>query len=184
MAYNFSDFKNSIKKVEDWLGKEYTQINTGRATPALLDGVMVESYGSLMPIKNVSNISIEDPRTLRVLPWDKAQIKEVERALYASNMGFSISVDDQGIRVSFPQLTTERRIQLVKLLKDRLEDARISLRKEREDVWQDIQEQEKNGDLSEDDKFRAKEELQKYVDEGNKSLEMIFERKERDVMQD
>lgn len=182
MAYDFSQTKAEFKKIDEWLAKEYSQIHTGRASPALLDGIMIDSYGSYMPIKNVAAINIEDPKTLRVAPWDKSQIKEVERAIQAANLGLSVATDDAGLRVIFPMLTTERRTQLVKILKERMEDARVSVRKERERSWDAIQAKEKEGGMSEDDKFRAKDELQKLVDGANASLESIFEKKEKEVM--
>lgn len=176
--YSFTKFKDEIKKVEEWLSKEYGQIHAGRATPTLLDGVSVDSYGSLMPLKNVASITLEDPRTMRITPWDKNVIKEIERGLYASNLGFSVLVDDQGIRVIVPQLTTERRLQLVKLAKEKLEDARISLRQVREHELGLM----KDAALPEDGLFRAKEELQKLVDTTNKTLEALFDRKEQEIL--
>ncbi len=182
MQYNFSNFKGELKKVEEFLGKEYRELNVGRASPMVLDGVSVESYGSYMPIKNVAGISIEDPKTLRVAPWDKNQIKDIEKAIVASNLGLSVATDDAGLRVIFPQLTTETRQKLVKVLKEKLEESRITVRKERERIWDDIQGQEKTGKMTEDEKFRAKDELQKVTDEANKNLESAFERKEKEVM--
>ena len=148
----------------------------------VLDGVSVESYGSHVPLKNVANISIEDPKTLRIAPWDKNQIKDIEKAIVASNLGLSVATDDLGIRVIFPQLTTETREKLAKVLKEKLEEARITVRRERERIWEDVQAKEKGGKLTEDEKFRAKEELQKVVDEINKSLEASFEKKQKEVM--
>jgi len=182
MQYNFAQFKNDLKKVEEWLSKEYSQIHTGRASPAVLDSVMVSSYGSMMPIKNVAAISIEDPKTLRVSPWDKGQIKDIEKGIQTSGLPLSALADGEGLRVIFPQLTEETRINLVKILKSKLEDARISVRKEREKVWNNIQAQEKAGKIPEDEKFRAKDELQKIIDANNNSLEDIFYKKEKEVM--
>src|SRR3989344_4114769 len=182
MQYNFSNFKAELKKVEEFLGKEYRELNIGRASPMVLDSIMVSSYGSFMPIKNVANISIEDPKTLRVAPWDKSQIKDVEKGILAANLGLSVATDDIGIRVIFPQLTTESRQTLVKTLKEKLEEQRITVRRERERVWDDVQSKEKEGKLTEDEKFRAKDELQKIIDEANKNLEAIFAKKESEVM--
>lgn len=182
MNYNFNDAKIALEKVGEWLTKEYTGVHTGRATPSLLDTVSVLSYGSMQPIKNVASVSIEDPKTLRVSPWDKGQIKDVEKAIAAANLGLSTAVDDMGLRVIFPMLTTERRVQLVKVLKEKMEDARVSVRQERERILKEIDAQEKEGGMSEDEKFRAKDELQKYVDEANRKLEAIFAKKEAEVM--
>lgn len=182
MQYNFSIFRTELKKIGEFLGKEYTQLNVGRASPLILDGVSVESYGSFMPINNVASISIEDSKTLRIAPWDKNNVKAIEKAIMSANLGVSVATDDIGIRVIFPQLTTETRQNLVKILKEKLEDARITVRKEREGVWRDIENQEKSGKMTEDEKFRAKDELQKIIDETNITLETIFEKKEKEVM--
>jgi len=182
MKYDFTQFKNEAAKIKEWLGKEYLSLHTGRATPAVLDRVQVESYGAKQSISHVAAITTEDARSLLISPWDRTLIKEIERAIQISDLGLSTSVSENGIRVSFPQLTAERRTTLVKVVKDKLEDARISVRKERERVWEDIQRKEKEGEMSEDEKFHGKEELQKHVDEVNRALEEIAKRKEVDVM--
>ncbi|OGI60511.1 hypothetical protein A2641_03185 [Candidatus Nomurabacteria bacterium RIFCSPHIGHO2_01_FULL_37_25] len=182
MQYNFSNFKIELKKVEEFLGKEYSQLNIGRASPMVLDGVNVLSYGSHVPLNNIANISIEDPKTLRIAPWDKSQIKDIEKAIVGANLGLSVATDDLGLRVIFPQLTTETRQTLVKVLKEKLEGERITARRERERIWEDIQAKQKEGKLTEDEKFKAKEELQKIVDEINRNLEASFEKKQKEVM--
>ena len=176
MSYNTTNFKIELKKVEEWLSKEYSSVHTGRATPMILDSISVESYGTYMPIKNVASISIEDPKTLRIAPWDKNQIKGIESAISAANLGLSVVSDSDGVRVIFPMLTTENRLKLVKILKEKLEDARISVRKERQSQI------EKIDDLSEDEEKRAKDEIQKCVDEANNNLESIFNKKEIEIM--
>jgi ribosome recycling factor len=175
--YNLDKFKAEAKQADEWLIKEYSQIHTGRAAPALLDGVQVESYGAWQPIKNVASITIEDPKTLRVVPWDKSQIKDIERALHAANLGFSIAVDDLGVRVIIPALTTETRNQLAKIAKDKLEDARITIRKAREAQLDTL----KGQDLPEDTFRSAKDDLQKLVDTANSTLEATFARKETEI---
>jgi len=178
MAYNFAATKEEFKKVEEWLRNEYAGLHTGRATPLVLDSISIETYGMYQPIKNVASISVEDPKTLRVVPWDKSHVKEIEKAVQAANIGLSVATDDQGLRVIFPMLTTENRQKLVKVLKDKLEDGRISVRKVRESALDEL----KAAGLPEDDAFRAKEELQKLVDEANANLEAVFAKKEIDVM--
>ena len=182
MQYNFTNFKTELKKVEEFLSKEYNQLNIGRASPMVLDGVSVESYGSYVPLKNVASISIEDSKTLRIGPWDKNQIKDIEKAIVGSNLGLSVATDDLGIRVIFPKLTTETRQTLVKVLGEKLEEARITVRREREQVWDDIQQKEKAGKMTEDERFRAKDDLQKIIDEVNKNLETNFEKKQKEVL--
>lgn len=179
MAYNFSSFLLRLKETENWLSGEYGQLHTGRATPLVLDSIAIDVYGSFQPIKNVASISIEDPKTLRVAPWDKSHIKEIEKAIQAANIGLSVASDDQGLRVIFPALTTENREKLVKVLKEKMEEARISVRKERETELKIIKDKE----LPEDEERRTKEELQRHVDAANLSLETLFAKKEKDIMQ-
>ncbi|MFA6354957.1 MAG: ribosome-recycling factor [Candidatus Paceibacterota bacterium] len=176
MAYNTIGFKTKLKTVEEWLSKEYGSVHTGRATPMILDSINVESYGTYMPIKNVASVSIEDSKTLRIAPWDKNQIKAIESAIAAANLGLSVVSDSDGVRAIFPMLTTENRSKLVKILKEKLEDARISVRKERQ------AEIDTTSDLPEDEAKRAKEDIQKCVDEANQNLETIFAKKETDLM--
>jgi ribosome recycling factor len=180
--YNFTTFKTKLKEIEEWLGREYFGIRTGKATPQVLDSVMVDSYGVKTPLKQVAAISIEDARTVRITPWDRSQIGAIQTAIEASNIGLSLSPDSTGLRAIFPMLTEERRKMLIKLTNEKLEDARISVRKEREKIWEDIQEKEKAGDMSEDDKYQSKDELQKIVDEVNNKLEESAKRKEVEVM--
>lgn len=182
MDYSFDTFKKEITEVEDWLKKELSSIHTGRATPSLLDGISIDSYGAKTSVAHVAAITTEDARTLRIAPWDKSHIQEIEKAVNNANLGVSVSSDEMGLRVFFPELTTERRASLVKIVKERLENAKISLRKHREKTWEDIQEKEKKSELTEDDKFRLKDELQKLVDEANNLLGENAERKEKEVM--
>lgn len=176
--YNLDAFKQELIGAQEWLSKEYSQIHTGRANPALLDGVHVETYGQMQPLKNTASISIEDPKTLRVVPWDKSLNKDIERALHEANLGFSIAVDDAGVRVIIPALTTETRNKLVKIAKERMEDARITIRKARESVLSSLKDQA----LPEDTFIRAKDEVQKLVDGANASLEALFEKKESEIL--
>jgi len=179
--FDFTSLKGKVSEITAWLTSEFATIRTGRATPAILDAVLIDSYGSRVHINQVASISVEDPKTLRVSPWDVAQIKNIEAAIRNSDLGLSVNVDDKGLRVIFPELTSDRRVALVKLLKQKHEEARISLRKERETVWEEIQEGEKSGKIVEDDKFRLKDSLQKIIDEANKNLDELAGRKEKDI---
>jgi len=179
--YDFKELQQNLAEVQEWLRKEYLGLRTGRATPTLLDSIQVESYGARMPISQTASISVEDARTLRIAPWDASQVKEIEKAITNANLGVGVSSDEKGIRVSFPELTSERRMSLIKIAKDKLEDARKSIRGAREEAWSDIQTQEKDGDMSEDEKFRAKDELQKLIDAANEGLEELFTKKEAEV---
>lgn len=179
--YDFSSLAQKIDETKEWLKKEYAGIRTGRATPAILDSIRVEAYGSLMPLNQVATVTVEDARTVRVAPWDQSQVRIIEKAIEAAALGVSLATDEKGVRVNFPQLTSERREQLLKLTRAKLEEARVALRKDRDHVWTDIQKKEKDGDMSEDDKFRAKEEMQKHIDKGNTELEALAAKKEKEL---
>ncbi len=181
MAYDFKPFDGRIKEITDHLEKEMAGIRTGRAALAILDDIKVESYGSMMPINQVANISIEDPRTIRVAPWDASLGKDIEQAITQANLGVSTGTDEKGVRIFFPELTGERRTMLLKLAKEKLEEIRAELRRAREEVWSDIQQQEKDGLMSEDEKFRGKDEMQKRVDAANTLFEATLERKEKEI---
>lgn len=182
MSYNFSSFKDSVKAKEAWFVLELSSLRTGRVSPAILDNVSVESYGSKMPVNHVSAISIEDAKTLRVVPWDSSQLKAIEKAILAANLGVSVAPDNVGIRLSFPDLTEDRRRSLIKIVKTKLEETRVAVRQERDKTIGDIQTREKTHEITEDDRYRLKEELQKLVDEANKRFDILAERKEKEVM--
>lgn len=181
MAYNFTPFETQIKNTTDWLKSELTTIRTGRAMPSVLDRVQVESYGSRMAIKELATISVEDARTIRIVPWDQTQLVPIEKAITESNLGLSVVTDDKGLRIIFPELTGERREQLAKLVRGKLEEARVALKSERQKVVEDIEKQEKAGTISEDDKFRFKDEVQKYMDTAHKEFDRLAEEKEKDI---
>jgi ribosome recycling factor len=179
--YDFKTFDGKVSAAREWLGREYGGLRTGRASPAILDGVTVSAYGSMMPLKQVGSVSIEDARTLRVSAYDAGLLKDIERAVAGADLGVGTSSDAASVRVTFPELTSERRLQMVKLAKAKLEEARTTLRLARDDAWKDIQTREKEGTLTEDDKFSLKEELQKKVDAANEELEKAFENKEKEM---
>jgi len=181
MAYNFSGFNQKIEDTKEWLSKELSTIRTGRAAPAILDSVSVMSYGAKVPIKQIASIGVEDARTLRVSPWNSDQIRDLENAINGANLGLSVVVDEKGVRAIFPELTTDRRETLIKTAKEKAEQAKITIRGERDEIWNDIQDKQKGGELTEDEKFRLKDEMQKIVDEGNKALEGMASRKEAEI---
>jgi ribosome recycling factor len=182
MAYNLNAFKDKVKAVDTWLEKELMTVRTGRANPSILDSVMVESYGAFMGISQVASITNEDPRTIRIVPWDHTQIKGIEKALTAANLGVSVSVDEKGVRVAFPSLTEETRQQIVKTAKEKLENSRISLRKVRDEENVAVDKAEKGGGMGEDEKFRIKQDIQKIVDDQNKKLQERMDKKEKEIL--
>ena len=182
VCMDFNNFQKEITATQEWLKKEMLAIQTGRANPSILDSVQVEAYGSKMPINQLASISVEDARSLRVTPFDKGASKDIEDGLRAADLGVGVSSSDTGIRLSFPELTTENRERYAKMAKQKYEDARITLRGHRDDVWTQIQKQEKDGEMSEDEKFRAKEEMEKHTKAANESLEKILEHKEKEIL--
>lgn len=179
--YDFKPLDKKIADVVERLGKELAGVRPGRASPAILDGVFLEVYGSRMPINQVATISVEDPRTLRVSPWDQGNAKEIEKAITQANLGISVGADEKGVRVFFPELTAERRASLLKIAKDKVESSKVALRSARDEVWSDIQKRERDGTMPEDDKFRAKDDMQKRVDAANAAFEAALQRKEKEL---
>lgn len=176
-----NDFEKRLQTVVEWLVSEYTGIRTGQATPALLDSVKVESYGSLVPINQVATVGAEDARTLRISPWDLSLVKAIEGAIRDANLGISVAADSSGLRAMFPELTGERRVQLLKLAKSKLEDARVSVRAARDEVMKELDKLQKEGEISEDEKFTKKEDTQKKVDAVNRSLDALYEKKDLEI---
>lgn len=181
MEYDFSSFDGKVGAAHEWLIKEYRAFRTGRATPAILDGISVSAYGALTPLKQVAAISIEDARTIRVAPYDPSLVKDIERAVTAANLGLGIGSDASGVRVMFPELTTERRSELIKMAKAKLEEARAAVRVARDEERKVIVDEEKEGSISEDEKFRSQEEIQKRVDKANEDLDALFTSKEKEM---
>ncbi|MFA6158157.1 MAG: ribosome recycling factor [Candidatus Paceibacterota bacterium] len=182
MQYNFTKIKADIASTEAWLQKELSSIRTNRANPAILDSVHVESYGSDVPLNQVASILNEGPLTIRVNPWDNSLVKAIEKSIVVANLGLSVSVDDKGVRVSFPELTGERRVEIVKSTKEKLEQAKIQIRKLRDEANSDIDALEKEGGMGEDEKFRFKADVQKLVDEANKKLADLMDKKEKEIL--
>ncbi len=181
MPYDYKNFDAKIAGAKEWLAKEFRAVRTGRANPSILDGIQVSAYGSMMPLKQVAQIGVEDARTIRISPYDPSTAKDIERAVAAANLGVGTGADSSGVRITFPELTGERRQELIKMAKTKLEDARTAVRVARDEVWKDVQEKERVGTLTEDDKFSLKEELQKRVDKANDELQAAFEAKEKEM---
>ncbi|MBU6214684.1 ribosome recycling factor [Patescibacteria group bacterium] len=183
MAYDFSLLKIKIKETEEWLIRELAGIRTGRATPALLDGMKVEAYGARSPLREVGSVTVEDARTLRIVPWDKALLKAIEKGITDADLGVGVSIDDQGLRISFPELTSERRVQLSKIAGDKAEQAKVTLRQHRIDALKALDAAEANGGMGEDEVKRLKVEVQRLIDSGNEALAIALERKEEEIAQ-
>ncbi len=182
MAYDFNPFKKQMTGVEEWLKKEFMQIRTGQASPSILDTVRVDSFGAQVNIKELAAITIEGSRTIRISPWNKSQTKDIEKAITIANLGLSVVVDDQGLRLNFPELTGERRVAIAKQAKDKLEEAKKQLRQHRDHIVKDLSAKEKEGGYGKDEIFRLKGDTQKLVDDTNKKLEDLFAKKEKEIV--
>lgn len=172
-----SDFKNKLKDVSSFLAGELAKIRSGRASPALVEDVMVDYYGNKTPIKGLAGISSLDARTLVIEPWDKNAIEPIAKAIAASGTGSQPIVNGNTVRIALPQLTEERRKELMKLVSQKMEEAKIKARRARDEAVKNIQ-QEK----SEDIKFRKKEEIEKAMKENNQTLEEMKAKKEKELM--
>ncbi len=182
MSYNFSQFNTKAKSIEAWLQGEYSNIRTGRSSAAFLDQVRVDAYGEMSPLTNVASVGIEDAKTLRVSPWDTSLIRAIEKAIVVADLGVSVSVDDKGIRVIFPDLTGERREQLNKTAKAKLEEAKVALRQERNRVIDDMGEEKKDGTMSEDDVSRGKKDMETHMATATANLDGLFAKKEKEIL--
>ena len=182
MAFDQNPLKKGIDETKAWLVNELASLRTGRATPALLDGVSLEVYGSRMKLNQTATVAVQDARTLYVMPYDAGQVKAIEKAISVADLGVSVGADERGVRVSFPELTTERRTQLVKVLKSKLEDARVALRGKRTETMNALKKAEKEGTMGEDEARRAETDAQKLIDEANKALEEMADKKEKELM--
>ncbi len=175
------DFAKKLSAAEEWLRTEYASIRTGQASPSILDAIKVESYGAKMPVNQVASIGIEDARTLRVAPWDSTTIPAIERAIMDADLGLGVTTDSSGIRVSFPELTGERRATLLKLAKQKLEEARVRVRGARDEKMKSIETQSKAKEIGDDEARRTKESSQKQIDTVNQKLEVLFDQKEKEI---
>jgi ribosome recycling factor len=178
---DFSKLKSRIKETEEWLVKELSGVRTGRATPTLLDGVKPEAYGVQTPLRELANVSVEDARTLRVIPWDKALVKAIEKGIVQADLGVGTAVDEAGVRVTFPELTGERRTQLQKLASEKAEQAKVTLRSHRTDAIHEIEAAEKAGGMGKDEMKRLKDEVQKYIDASTEVLAGTLKKKEEEI---
>ncbi len=172
------EFKRKLEKSIERLKTEIAGLRTGRASPALVEDVEVEYYGTKTPLKALASISSPDPRQIVIQPWDKAALQPIEHAIQKSSLGLNPVTDQNTIRLSIPPLTEESRKELVKMLKRFVEDARIQVRKERDEVLKKA----KAEGASEDEMFRRKNEIQKIVDEANKKIEDLASAKENEIM--
>ena len=174
-----SNIKTELAKSEEHLRNEFAKLQVGRANPAIVEGVMVSSYGSLQPLRNVASVSVMDAQTLSIQPWDRSLIKDIDRAITEANLGLNPQNNGESIMIKIPVLTEERRRDLVKIAKKLAEDGKIAVRNIRADVLKKIK---ADKDTPEDMVIQQEKELQKQIDASIKSIEMFLEKKEEDIM--
>jgi ribosome recycling factor len=162
---------------------EFNSVRTGRASPALLDRIAIDYYGTQTPLKNMATISAPEPRMLTVQPYDPTQIRSVEKAIQESDLGLTPSNDGKLIRLPIPQLTEERRKELVKLVRRYAEEGRVAVRNVRRDVMRHLEELVRNGDVGDDEERRAETQVQKLTDDHVKRIDDLLKHKEAEIME-
>ncbi|MFA5185214.1 MAG: ribosome recycling factor [Patescibacteria group bacterium] len=182
MANYIENVKPDLQKAVDRLDHDLKNIRTGRANPALVEDIKVEAYGSPMEIKGVAAVSIPDAKTIQIEPWDKNLVKDIEKAIIAANIGMQPNVAGTVIRLNMPQMTEETRKDTVKAVSQKGEQAKIALRNVREQAREQIAKDEKANVISEDEKFRQQENLDKVVKEFNEKIDKLVKDKEEEVM--
>ena len=175
--------KDNMEKTMESLKRELGSIRAGRANPRLLDRIMVDYYGTQTPITQVGNVSSPEPRLLVIALWDASMMKEVEKAIMASDLGINPSNDGKVIRLAFPEVTEERRKELVKLAKKKTEDTKVAARNIRRDANEQLKKDKKNSVVTEDDYNDLEKEIQKLTDDTIKKLDEILAEKEKEIME-
>jgi len=175
--------KPELDKVINFLERETQKIRAGRSSPSLVEDIVVDCFGQKFPLKQLGTISCPNPRQIIIQPWDKSYIEPIEKAILESSFGGVPAVDKNLIRVSLPQLSEEYRKDLLRILSQKQEEAKRTIRRWREEAWDRIQEEFKKGEIREDDKFRGKDKLQELIDEYNEKVEEIGEKKKKEILE-
>lgn len=179
----FKTFEQELTRAKELFRIEISSLRTGRASPALLEDLEVEYYGAKTPLKHIASISTPDARSFIIQPWDKGALEAIGKAIENSQLHLAPIADGDHIRLMLPQLTEERRKDLLKILGTKAEEARVRARRARDNAWKEVQQSEKDKTISEDEKYRTKDELQKGIDGFNKELEDVQGRKEKEIME-
>lgn len=184
------DYKEIIKKIRPemdrvvgFLEREMAKIRTGRASPSLVEDIVVECFGQKFSLKQLAALSSPSPRNIVIQPWDKSYIEPIEKAVSQSSLGASPIVDKEVIRISLPPLSEDYRKNLIRILLEKQEEAKKTIRHWRGEAWDEIQKRVQEGEIREDDKFRAKDELQDLVDEYNEKIDGLGERKKKEILE-
>jgi len=174
--------KPNLDKAVEYLKNELNALQAGRVSPSLVENIQVECYGSKMLLRQLAAINCPQPRVIMIDPWDKSIIKDIEKAIRESKLGLNPVIDGEIIRLIIPPLDEEQRKNLTKILSQKVEEVRISIRMQREEAWKEIQSLYRDGKISEDEKYKGKDKLQEVIDEYNKKVEELAERKEKEIL--
>lgn len=177
-----TDAKSELDKIIKKLNDDLSSMRIGRASAMLVENILVEYYGTKVPLKQIANITVPDARLIIIEPWAKENLKDAIAAMAQANLGVNPITDGTAIKLAFPPLNQEEREKLVRLMRQRIEKAKVSMRLLREKEREEIKKKEKDKEIGKDEKFRAEKELQKIIDETMKSLEQIEEKKEKEIM--
>ncbi|NOX21197.1 MAG: ribosome recycling factor [Nitrospirae bacterium] len=175
--------QEKMDKAIDVFKSDLASIRTGRASLSLLEGITVDYYGTQTPLNQVATLSVPDPKTITIQPWEQRMIPEIEKAIMQSDLGLTPTNDGKLIRLNIPPLTEERRKQLVKVVRKRAEEARVAVRNIRREINEELKKKEKNKEISEDELKRDLDEVQKITDEHIKKIDKILEAKEQEIME-
>lgn len=182
MSQFIEGFNSEFNRIIDHFKGETEKLKAGRATPALVEDILIESYGVKTPLKQVGSISIPEPSLLVIEPWDKTLLKEIEKALSQSNLDLSVSISESVVRGKISPLTEEKRKQIIKLLNDKKEESKVSLRQARDKIRKEIEQNEKDKEISEDDKFNYQKELDEIIKDKSQEIEDFSKKKEEEIM--
>jgi ribosome recycling factor len=176
------EMKRKMDRALEVLGQDFARIRTGRASVTLLEGIKVDAYGTAMPISQVASLAAPEPRLLTVQPWDTGLLSDLEKAIMRSDLGLTPSNDGKIIRIPIPPLTTERRKELVKSTKKMTEESKVALRNLRREGNEQLKELKKDKQISEDETFKAQDDVQKITDDYIKKLDALAAEKEKEIM--
>ena len=177
-----NNFSDQNAKVIDYLQNEFKNIKTGRATPSLVENINIESYGVQMPLLQLASVSAPEPNVLLVKPWDKGNAKEINKALSTSDLGATVTMDGDSITLRFASITEERRLELVKKIKEKTEQAKVKIRGNRDKIRDVAVKAEQAKEISEDEKYTRFDEVEKIVKEVNAQIKDAADKKEKEIM--
>ena len=183
MSTDYTEFESKMKKTASVLTEQYDSVRAGKANPAVLDRISVDYYGTPTPIQQIASIGSPDPRQLLIQPWDASAVKLIEKAILNSDLGINPQNDGKAIRLTFPQLTEERRKELVKQIRKYAEGGKVAIRNIRRDAMETFKKKQKASELTEDDLKIAEKDLQKLTDDMCKELDALLEKKEKELME-